>query len=154
MKKRNKKHERRMKKLIVGSALCAVVLTVSTYAWFIGMKTVNVSSFDVSIAAIDGLSLSLDGDKWSDKVEINKANHKLEGTAYANNTNSWGGTGLIPVSSVGKIDTDVSRLVMYEKGSFTATPGGYRVMASRVPNGKKEDGSIEDIFSGDVSIRI
>ena len=58
MEKRNKKHEKRMKKLIVGCALCAIVLTVSTYAWFIGMKTVNVSSFDVSIAAIDGLSLS------------------------------------------------------------------------------------------------
>ena len=50
-----------MKKLIVGCAICAIVLTASTYAWFIGMKTVQVSSFDVSIAAIDGLSLSLDG---------------------------------------------------------------------------------------------
>ena len=64
MKKRNKKHEKRMKKLIVGCGLCAVVLTVSTYAWFIGMKTVNVSSFDVEIAAIDGLWLSLDGSDW------------------------------------------------------------------------------------------
>ena len=72
MKKRNKKHEKRMKKLVVGCGLCAILLTVATYAWFIGMKTVNVSSFDVKIASIDSLSLSLDGKNWSDVVEINK----------------------------------------------------------------------------------
>ena len=135
MKKRNKKHEKRMKKLIVGCAICAIVLTASTYAWFIGMKTVQVSSFDVSIAAIDGLSLSLDGNTWSDTVTINKDNYKLAGTPYAEtNTNVWGGKGLIPVSTVGKIDTTASRLVLYEKGSLTTTDGGYRIMASRVPN--------------------
>ena len=75
MEKRNKRHEKRMKKLIVGCALCAIVLTVSTYAWFIGMKTVNVSSFDVKIAAIDGLSLSLDGERWSDTVSISESNY-------------------------------------------------------------------------------
>ena len=66
--KRNKKHENRVKKLIVACGLCAIILTVSTYAWFIGMKTVNVSAFDVEIAAIDGLELSLTGgynDDWS-----------------------------------------------------------------------------------------
>ena len=137
MKKRNKKHEKRMKKLVVGCGLCAVVLTVSTYAWFIGMKTVNVSSFDVSIAAIDGLSLSLDGATWSNKVEINQANHK--NASYTGNTNSWGGEGLIPMSTVGKIDTEVSRLTLYEKGSLTTTPGGYRIMASEVLNKEGEE---------------
>jgi len=134
MKKRNKKHENRMKKLVVGCGLFAILLTVSTYAWFIGMKTVNVSSFDVSIAAIDSLSLSLDGENWADRVEINKDNHKLTGTKYANNTNSWGGKGLVPVSTVGKINSTSSRLTLYDKGSLTTTPGGYRIMASEVPN--------------------
>ena len=140
MKKRNKKHEKRMKKLIVGCAICAIVLTASTYAWFIGMKTVQVSSFDVSIAAIDGLSLSLDGKNWGPTVTIGKDNYQLAGTPYAEtNTNSWGGRGLIPVSSVGKIDHDASKLVMFEKGSLTTTDGGYRIMASRVPNTGKEE---------------
>ena len=132
MKKRNKKHEKRMKKLIVGCALCAIVLTVSTYAWFIGMKTVHVSSFDVEIAAIDGLWLSLNGEDWAQTVSIDKATHKT--ASYSGNTNSWGGTGLVPMSSVGIVDSEYSRLVMYEKGSFTTTPGGYRIMASRVEN--------------------
>ena len=73
--KRNEKHEKRVKKLIVGSGLCAILLNVSTYAWFIGMKTVNVSSFDVEIAAIDQLSLSLDGKKWAETVSISKATY-------------------------------------------------------------------------------
>ena len=135
MKKRNKKHERRVKRLIVSCGLCAIILSASTYAWFIGMKTVNVEAFDVTIAAIDGLSLSLDGKTWSDTVTINKENHANPSTVGAGSTNSWGGDGgLVPMSTVGKINDASSRLTLYEKGSFTATPGGYRVMASEVTN--------------------
>ena len=53
MKKRNEKHEKRVKRMIVACGLCAIILTASTYAWFIGMKTVNVTAFDVKIAAIE-----------------------------------------------------------------------------------------------------
>ena len=37
MKQRNTKHEKRLKKLVLTCLLLAVVLTVGTYAWFIGM---------------------------------------------------------------------------------------------------------------------
>ena len=137
--KRKNKHIKRARRMIIACALMAFILSTGTYAWFVGMKTVNVSSFDVEIAAIDGLSLSLDGVKWADTVEINKENYSTVNTS--NNTNSWGGSGLYPVSSVGIIDTDVSRMIMYEKGSFTTTPGGYRIMASQVLN--TVDGNLE-----------
>ena len=130
--KRNAKHEKRVKKLAVACALCAVIISVSTYAWFIGMKTVNVSGFDVEIAATEGLYLSLNGEDWDYTVKINEENVTTAG--YDGNTNSWGGEGLIPMSTVGKINTVSSRLTMYEKGSFTASPGGYRIMASEVEN--------------------
>ena len=132
MKSRNKRHVQRVKKLIVGCSLCAIILTVSTYAWFIGMKTVNVSSFDVTIAAIDSLSLSLDGEHWSETVEISKDTYNTN--SYEGNTNSWGGDGLIPMSSVGDIDIASSRMILFEKGSLTTTYGGYRLMASQVTN--------------------
>ena len=137
MKKRNEKHEKRVKRMIVACGLCAIILTASTYAWFIGMKTVNVTAFDVKIAAIDSLSLSLNGKDWSDTVEINEVNHKT--ASYDGNTNSWGGEGLVPMSSVGKIDTTSSRMILFEKGSFTVTPGGYRIMASQVKNDGAEE---------------
>ena len=158
MKKKNKKHVNRLKKLILGCSLCAIILTVSTYAWFVGMKTVNVSSFDVSIAAIDGLSLSLNGDTWLNTLNINgeegsEYNYKTVG--FENNTNSWGGKGLVPISTVGKIHSDSSRLIMYEKGSFTTTPGGYRLMASQVTNtsnAEEQDGYVVfDLFIKNLS---
>ncbi len=153
-KKRNSKHEKRVKKLILACGICAVILTVSTYAWFIGMKTVNVSSFDVKIASIDGLSLSIDGKTWSDTIEINKDNYNT--AAYDGNTNSWGGDGLIPMSTVGKINTTVSRLTLFEKGSLTTTPGGYRLMASEVRNNTagstEQDGYVAfDLFVKNLS---
>ena len=132
MEKRNKKHIKRARRMIIACLLTAFLLIAGTYAWFIGMKTVNVSSFDVQIAAIDGLSLSLDGSTWADTVVINQGNYNTVNTS--NNTNSWGGSGLYPLSTAGIIDTTASRLIMYEKGSFTTTPGGYRVMASQVRN--------------------
>lgn len=131
MKKRNSKHEKRVRRMIVACGLCAIILTASTYAWFVGMKTVNISAFDVSIAAIDSLSLSLDGQRWEDTVLINEDTYDI---ANYDDKNSWGGEGLIPMSSVGLIDSAASRMILYEKGSFTVTPGGYRVMATRAHN--------------------
>ena len=85
MKKRNSKHIKRARRMILTSAFMALLLSTGTYAWFIGMKTVNVSSFDVEIAAIDGLFLSLDGVKWADSVSINKENYAT--VNEMNNTN-------------------------------------------------------------------
>ena len=135
---KNRRHARRIKRLALICTLCTVILVVSTYAWFVGMKTVNVSTFDVQIAATDGLSLSVDGKTWSETVNINKAisdalKDETSGT-YKTHTNTWTKAGLIPVSSVGVINTTSSNLEMYEKGSLTVTPGGYRLMASQVKN--------------------
>ena len=154
MKKKHSMHIRKTRRLFFICTIMASILIAGSYAWFVGMKTVNVSSFDVEIAAIDGLSLSLDGVSWSDTVSINQENFNEVNTS--NNTNSWGGSGLVPVSSVGVIDTDASRMIMYEKGSFATTPGGFRIMASQVQNtveGKLEqDGYVAfDLFVKNLS---
>lgn len=150
MKKRNKNHEKRVKKLVVVCLLCAIILTVSTYAWFIGMKSVNVSSFEIEIATTESLSLSLNGTTWTDNLVINKDNYSTD--AYDGNTNSWG-TGLVPMSTVGKIDTTSSRMTLYEKGSLTASPGGYRLMASEVENDTTEHNGyvVFDLFIKNLS---
>ena len=71
----NKNSQNTKKKLFIICSLCGILLIVATYAWFIGMKTVNVETFDVTIASIDGLSLSLNGKDWSDTVKINADNY-------------------------------------------------------------------------------
>ena len=131
MKKRSEKQNKKIRNLVLFCSLCAILLSVSTYAWFIGMKTVNVAEFDVKIATTEGLFLSMDGADW--KYELDAKNT----TAYAGNANTWAdgeGEGLIPMSSVGDMDKDSSRMKLYEKGSLTVSPGGYRLLASRVHN--------------------
>ena len=131
MKKRSEKQNKKIRNLVLFCSLCAILLSVSTYAWFIGMKTVNVAEFDVKIATTEGLFLSMDGADW--KYELDAKNT----AAYAGNANTWAdgeGEGLIPMSSVGDMDEESSRMKLYEKGSLTVSPGGYRLLASRVHN--------------------
>ena len=132
--KNNRK--KRILHLAVIFTFTAIVFGTATYAWFIGMRTVNVTPFDVEIAATESLLLSLDGKTWDTTVAINSSNYSDPGTAgtYLDNTNNWGGRGLIPMSSIGDIDPSTNRLKLFEKGSLTTTAGGYRLMASQVNN--------------------
>lgn len=131
-KKKNMK-SKKIKRLIAICTLSSLMFVVATYAWFIGMRTVNVAGFEVEIASTDSLLLSLDGSKWDTSVTINSTNYNT--VSYTNNVNNWAdGNGLKPISSIGEIDTTSSTLKLYEKGSLTATPGGYRLMASRIHN--------------------
>ncbi len=135
----SRKHPKRVRNLVAICTLIAVILSVSTYAWFIGMRTVHVSTFDVEIAATDSLWLSLDGKKWGTTVNISKATYNITDAEFADrvyegHTNNWAGRGLIPMSSIGQMDISASRMKLFEKASLTSTPGGYRLMASRVHN--------------------
>lgn len=133
MSKQNKKYNKKLKKLLVICLLCAIILTVSTYAWFIGMKTVNVSSFDVEIASTEGLFLSMDGSNWAYNLDARNT------AAYDKNTNTWATDGLIPMSSIGDMDSTSSTMKLFEKASLTATKGGYRLLSSRVHNYDNQD---------------
>jgi hypothetical protein len=125
-------HKSRIRRLAITCTLIAIVLVATTYAWFIGMQTVHVSSFDIEIAVTEGLALSLDGATFTPTVSISETT--LDEVSYEGHTNSWGGTGLKPVSSVGEMDENASRMKLFEKASLTASPGGYRLLASRVNN--------------------
>ena len=144
MAKRNQKHEKRVKKLIVICMLSAIILTVSTYAWFIGMQTVSVNAFEVKIAAADGLALSVTGEKdsFSDNVTINAEELAEIAKVYQTHTNKW--TDLQPISTVGKMNTDHSRMIIYEKSSLTASAGGYRLLSEVLNNTTRTDGKEAD----------
>ncbi len=134
--KRNSKKVRKVKRLILACTLSAVVLIVATYTWFIGLQTVVVNPFEINIATTEGLFLSLDGNEWMYELDVNEANQ------YADNTNLWAENGLIPMSSIGELDSTISRMKLFELGSYTTTPGGYRLLASRVQNMKDASGNL------------
>ena len=89
--------------------------------------------------------------KWSDNVSINKDNFDDDNVVYADHTNWWAGEGLIPMSSVGQIDSDISRLILYEKSSLTQSAGGYRIMTSRAEN--DGDDEVDGYVAFDLFIR-
>lgn len=138
----------RKRNLFLICLFLAVICLTSTYAWFIGLQDVAVDSFDVSIAVTDTLLLSLDGENWAQEVIIDEDVYTTQ--AYAGNTNSWATTGLVPLSSAGKVDDGSSRMVLYRHAAITASPsssarvsaqaGGYHILASRINNynGKPE----------------
>ena len=126
--KRNGKKSRKIRKLIITCVLSAIVLIVSTYTWFIGLQTVKVNPFEIEIATTEGLFLSMDGKSWVYNLNVNDA------TKYDGNTNVWATDGLIPMSSVGDLDSTSSTMKLFEKASLTTSPGGYRLLASQVKN--------------------
>ena len=123
---------KKVRNLIVICAFSVIVLTVATYAWFIGLQTVEVASFNVEIAATESLLLSLNGEDWSETININSTN--IDDVSYEGHSNNWSESGLVPMSSIGEIDPVYSRMRLFEKASLTNTPGGFRLMASRVQN--------------------
>lgn len=144
----NNKRNKKIRNLIIICVMSALLLTVGTYAWFIGMQTVKVNEFEVKIASVDSLSLSLDGYSWSTQLDdVVTAGSGVGTNEFLTDDKE----GLKPISTIGVFDKDVSRLKLYEKGSLTSTKGGYRLMASRVNNydedAKDADGNVLPKYS-------
>ncbi len=140
MTSKSKKRNKKTQKLLVFAALSAVILTVSTFAWFIGRQETGVDSFNIEVSAMEHLELSMNGLEWSDTITLTNgawtpwddANPDAS-QVYDTHTNSWG-SGLVPVSSSGEVDTDASRLMLFEGSSFARTAGGYKVLSTQIDN--------------------
>ena len=99
---------------------------------------------EIYISSVDSLLLSMDGKKWSTSLKPDDTDNY---PSYENNENEFlkdEGEGLKPISSVGVFNKEASKLELFEKGSLTATDGGYRLLASEVTNtaDKEEDGYV------------
>lgn len=139
----NKRKRRKIFLLIIVILITTVVLVVETYAWFVGLSTVNTSSFNISVSTGAGLEISLDGSTW--KTGTGSSNtltiSSTSINAYTGHNNSWvDSNGLVPVSSSG-ILTSAGRLKIFEKSSLASTAGGYRLVASQIDNSTTEAGS-------------
>lgn len=71
MKKRTKASKQRLNNLLILLVLTAVLLVMSTYAWFTANRTVNIDSIDVKVSTSSGLQISADGIDW--KTVLTKA---------------------------------------------------------------------------------
>lgn len=71
MREKNQKDSRkRLNALILLVAFTAILLIVSTYAWFSTQKNVTLSGLDGKVNVAEGLQVSLDGKNWANEIDL------------------------------------------------------------------------------------
>ncbi len=69
---KEKKTSRRGKRILILLLLLfvtGIMLTTSTYAWFLANQTVTISSITVNVAAQNGIQVSVDGTSWRSVIQ-------------------------------------------------------------------------------------
>lgn len=132
MTKKESKQSRRRKKLFLAILMIlftGVLLTTSTYAWFTANRTVTVEQIDVTVAATNGLQISVDGKNW--KPTITNADILGASATYTAAVNQIpAGANSAPVSTIGQIDTATGFINMYE-GVIETSEGQYVLTATK-----------------------
>ena len=112
--------------MLIVIMITTITLAVETYAWFVGLSTVNTDSFNINVSSGGGLEISLDGEHWKkDNDVLTISASTITATsgsgdhAYSGNTNSWvGANGLVPVSTNGSLNSTTGRLTFFEKSTL------------------------------------
>lgn len=73
MEKRSRKSKRKLNSVFMALLLTAVMLTMSTYAWFSANRVVEITGITAKVAAAEGLQISLDAKSWSSSVTVNES---------------------------------------------------------------------------------
>lgn len=100
MSRRSRESKRRLNSSLWALILIAVLLIVSTYAWFSANKVVTLDGIQAKVSAAEGLQISLDGENWSSNITLNEA--ALEKVTKAVNNYVWPNE-LRPVSTDGHV---------------------------------------------------
>ena len=104
---RTKESRRRIHSLILLIAFTAILLIVSTYAWFTTQKDVTISNLRGTIEVAESLEISLDGKLWGHKVTLTDDYLKDE-TKVLDPKRNIIPTELLPLSSIGATNADKS----------------------------------------------
>lgn len=101
---------RRLNSLILLVAFTAIMLIVSTYAWFSAQQNVSITNITGKVNVVEGLLISLDAENWSDTIDLSTLDITTD--AYADNKN-FNPTELLPVSTTGVAEPSTTDLPMY-----------------------------------------
>lgn len=111
MEKNNQRNSRkRLNSLILLVAFTAIMLIVSTYAWFSINKEVSITNLTGTVNVVEGLQISLNAKDWSDTIDLSTKNLKTD--SYTGNAN-FIPTELLPVSTTGIAGANAKELTMY-----------------------------------------
>ena len=110
MGRRSRKSKRRMNSLFMTLLLTAIMLIMSTYAWFSANRQVEINGITAKVRAAEGLQISLDGISWDTAVTVNKA--ALVALTSSVNKVAWADK-LEPVSCDGTYNATTGELNFY-----------------------------------------
>ena len=82
MENNQRNSRKRLNSLILLVAFTAVMLIVSTYAWFSTQKNVTVSGLKGVVNVAEGLQISLDASHWVNSINFEHFNQPTDGTAW------------------------------------------------------------------------
>lgn len=123
---KNKKNQKaytkkRLNSIILLLAFAAIMLIVSTYAWFSTQKNVSITNLAGTVQVAEGMEISLDGQSWKQSIDLSEVDWTTthaEYPTYEQNTNNIPSE-LQPVSTVGKVSGTMTDLTFY-KGNYTS----------------------------------
>ena len=115
LKSREITKNRRIKAGILRVIMLAMLLTVSTYAWFTSQKDITLANLRGTIEVVENMEISLDGKTWHQKIDLANAGLVFE-EAQESRDDGLGQTAqtrttlpailpvqLLPVSGIGEI---------------------------------------------------
>ena len=108
MGRRNRKSKRKVNSLLLPLLLTAIMLIMSTYAWFTANRVVTINGISAHVTVAEGLQISLDGENWSSSIDATPttlgALGQLTGSGGTINVNNWQWpSDLVPVSTDGTL---------------------------------------------------
>lgn len=123
----NKKSKRKndLRSSIVLLLILLLLLISSTYAWFTANQTVKISSLDVNIAAENGLQISTDATTWKAIISNDDIINAYEGNPNIIPTK------IVPVSTVGEIDSSTGYMKMFLGTVGADDAGVYKLTADQ-----------------------
>ena len=122
MRENNERNSRkRLNALILLVAFTAVLLIVSTYAWFSTQKNVTLANLDGTVKVAEGLQISLDAKNWSSIIDFSQYNNDqtaLE-TRYGETKHNIIPTEMLPVSTLGSEEIGTGKEIKFYRGTNT-----------------------------------
>ena len=86
MENNQRNSRKRLNSLILLVAFTAVMLIVSTYAWFSTQKNVTISGLKGKVNVAEGLQISLDGSVWVNSIDLSTFGTDADGNPTTSST--------------------------------------------------------------------
>jgi len=146
--------KKKLNSIVLLLALAAIILIISTYAWFSTQRNITITNLAGTVQVAEGMEISLDGIHWKQSVDLSQVtwtdtSETAEYPVYVGNKNNIP-LYLQPVSTVG--DVPASGDLLFYKGKYAT--GSYKLtdVTSCVPaitDGSTGVGVIYDSEAGE-----